>query len=124
MENDGAVAQSFYTNRSYNNKNNYEYRSNRARTSIAFRAAYHFDFGVDKLDVYAGIGGALHIITDTYSTDDPEYFNSSYNETDRLIDGGPSIYGGVRFLFTKKFGMYAEAGYDISVLNGGFVFKF
>ena len=118
----GAVAQSFYTNKSYHKKNYYEYRSNRARTTIAFRAAYHFDFGVDKLDVYVGIGGALHIITDTYSTDNP--FDPTYGYKRKSISGGPSVYGGVRFLFTNHFGMYVEAGYDISALNGGFVFKF
>lgn len=117
----GAIAQSFYTSRSFYN-NGYEYKSNRSRTSLAFRAAYHFDFGVEKMDVYAGIGGALHIYSDSYRTNDPTNFNYDYNEV--KIGGGPSIFGGIRYLFTDHFGMYAEAGYDISVLNGGFVFKF
>jgi len=120
----GAVAQTFYTSKSYykQNKTEYEYKSNRSRTTIAFRAAYHFDFGVDKMDVYAGVGGALHFITDTYKTDNP--FDPTYGYSRRSVSGGPSVFGGIRYLFTPKFGVYAEAGYDISALNGGVVFKF
>ncbi len=86
------------------------------------RAAYHFDFGVEKMDVYAGVGGALHVYSDTDRTDNP--FDTKYNKKSVSIGGGPSIFGGIRYLFTPKFGVYAEAGYDISVLNGGLVFKF
>lgn len=118
----GAIAQTFYTGKSYYSNNNYVYKSNRSRTSLAFRAAYHFDFGVDKMDVYAGIGGALHVYSDTDKTDNP--FDPNYNRKRVSIGGGPSIFGGIRYLFTNNFGVYAEAGYDISVLNGGLVFKF
>lgn len=118
----GAIAQSFYTGKSYYTNNYYEYKSNRSRTSLALRAAYHFDFGIDKMDVYAGIGGALHIYSDTDRTDNPNDLN--YNKKSVSIGGGPSIFGGIRYLFTNKFGVYAEAGYDISALNGGVVFKF
>ncbi len=118
----GAVAQSFYTSKSYYTNQNYEYKSNRSRTSLALRAAYHFDFGVEKMDVYAGVGGALHFITDTYKTDNP--FDPNYGYSRRSVSGGPSVFGGIRYFLTKKFGLYGEAGYDISALNGGFVFKF
>lgn len=118
----GAVAQSFYTSKSYYTNQNYEYKSSRSRTSLALRAAYHFDFGVEKMDVYAGVGGAIHVYSDTDRTDNP--FDTKYNKKSVSIGGGPSVYGGIRYLFTPNFGVYAEAGYDISVLNGGLVFKF
>lgn len=118
----GAVAQTFYTGKSYLGNNGYEYKSNRSRTTLAFRAAYHFDFGVEKLDVYAGIGGAFHIYSDSDKTNNP--FDPAYNKRRMTVGGGPSVFGGVRYLFTNNFGVYAEAGYDISALNGGLVFKF
>ena len=118
----GAIAQTFYTSKSYYSNNLYEYKSNRSRTTFAFRAAYHFDFGVDKMDVYAGVGGALHIYSDTDKTNDPT--NVYYNTKKVTIGGGPSVFGGIRYFFSNNFGVYAEAGYDISALNGGVVFKF
>ena len=118
----GAVGQSFYTSKSYTNDNLYEYKSTRYRTSIAFRAAYHFEFGVEKMDVYAGIGGAVHIITDSYTTNNPNDPNYAYKRGS--VSGGPSVFGGIRYYFTNNFGVYAEAGYDISAVNGGLVFKF
>lgn len=119
----GAVAQSFYTSKSYKDKGAYiyEYKSNTYRTSLALRAAYHFDFGVEKMDVYAGVGEALHVYSDTQSYDDPDQF---YKRKSVRVGGGPSVFGGIRYFFANGFGIYAEAGYDISALNGGFVFKF
>lgn len=119
----GAVGQSFYTSKSFENKMGsiYEYKSNRSRTSLTFRAAYHFDFGVDKMDVYAGIGGALHVYSDTEKYDEPGLL---YDRKSVSVGGGPSIFGGIRYLFTPNFGVYAEAGYGLSALNGGLVFKF
>jgi len=117
----GAIAQSFYTSKSYYTNQNYEKKKNSSRTSIAFRAAYHFDFGVDKMDVYAGIGGALHVYSETEKYDEPGLL---YKTKSVRVGGGPSVFGGIRYLFTPNFGVYAEAGYDISVLNGGLVFKF
>lgn len=118
----GAVAQTFYTSTSYTANNLYEYRSTRSRTTLAFRAAYHFDFGVEKMDVYAGVGGALHIISDSYTTNNPN--DPTYGYKRGSVSGGPSVFGGIRYFFSNSFGVYAEAGYDISALNGGVVFKF
>lgn len=118
----GALAQTFYTSKSYTINNLYEYKSTRARTTIALRAAYHFELGVEKMDVYAGIGGAVHIITDKYSTDNP--FDPIYNDKRGSVSGGPSVFGGIRYYFNNNIGVYAEAGYGLSAVNGGFVFKF
>lgn len=118
----GAMAQTFYTSKSYTANNLYEYKSNRSRTTLAFRAAYHFELGVEKMDVYAGIGGAVHIISDKYSTDNP--FDPTYDYKRSSVSGGPSVFGGIRYYFSNNVGVYAEVGYDISALNGGFVFKF
>ena len=118
----GAIAQTFYTSKAYTINNLYEYKSNRSRTTIAFRAAYHFEFGIDRMDLYAGIGGAFHIIMDKEQTNNP--FDPTYSYKRQSVSGGPSVFAGIRYYFNDNIGVYAEAGYDISALNGGFVFKF
>lgn len=116
----GGIAQSFYT-RSWSSSN-YTYKESQSRTSIIFRAAYHFEFNVDKMDVYAGVGGAAHFYSETYKTDDP--FGTYVAKTGSHLGGGHYVFGGIRYYFTPSFGVYAEAGHGVSALNGGLVFKF
>ncbi len=119
----GGVAQSFYTSKyAYSHPvwgYQYEEKYVRSRTSLVFRAAYHFDFGVDKMDVYAGVGGAMHFYGDKYTSTDP-YGNYSRSS----VGGGHYVFGGIRYYFTESFGVYAEAGHGIYALNGGIVFAF
>ena len=125
----GGVAQSFYTS-TYNYSHpvwgyHYEEKYTRSRTSLVFRAAYHFDFGVDKMDVYAGVGGAMHFYSDKHtstSADPDDYYEYKYS--DSSIGGGHYVFGGIRYYFTDSFGVYAEAGHGIYALNGGVVFAF
>lgn len=76
------------------------------------RASYHFDFGVEKLDPYAGLMlGYIKI-------------------------GGPSGYAGsagnvafgghvgARYYLTPKIGAFVEAGYGAANLTVGAAFKF
>ena len=117
----GGVAQSFYSTKYTTAWWNgvYEEKRTRSRTSLVFRAAYHFDFGVEKMDVYAGVGGAVHFFSDKNVSTNPnnDFVRSS-------IGGGHYVFGGIRYYFTDSFGVYAEAGHGVSALNGGIVFAF
>lgn len=122
----GGVAQSFYTQRyKYGNVEDV-YR--RSRTAVLVRAAYHFDFGIDKLDVYAGVGGAVYFYTDTDKYFDPydsKADGSGYVlRKNSSVGGGHYVFGGVRYYFTSAFGVYAEAGHGLNAFSGGMVFHF
>jgi len=116
----GAIGQSFYTTKSYDFFN-YEYVERISRTAIFVKAAYHFDFGIDKLDVYAGVGGGVYVRSETHSSTNQ---NASYVNKNGSVLGGPAVFGGVRYCFTKNFGVYGEVGYGMCAINGGVVFKF
>jgi len=117
----GSVGQSFYTSRSFDN-NNYEYIDRTSRTAIFVRAAYHFDFGIDKLDVYAGVGGGAYVRSETHKSSNPNYVFVS--KKGGVVDGGPTAFGGVRYYFTDAFGVYGEVGYGMTAISGGLAFKF
>lgn len=116
----GGVGQSFYTSKWYNGS--YESKERTSRTALFARCAYHFDFGIDKMDVYAGVGAATYIYSRTYTSEDP--FDTYYKSKGARVDGGPILFGGIRYYFTNSFGVYAEAGYGMSAFNGGLSFKF
>lgn len=118
----GGVAQTFYTTKyttAYWAAGIHEEKHTRSRTSLVVRAAYHFDFGIDKMDVYAGVGGAIHVFSDKNTS---SYAPNNYRSTS--IGGGHYVFGGIRYYFTDNFGVYAEAGHGISAVNGGVVFAF
>jgi hypothetical protein len=75
----------------------------------------------DKLDVYAGVsmgsGPAFAVAKKDYK--DPPYNYES--EVGFLFYAGP--HAGIRYFFKDNLGIYAEAGYGKSYVNGGFVFK-
>lgn len=109
----GIIGQSF-SGYKYNNGD----RTTWSRTSIVARCAYHFDFGIDKMDVYAGVGAGVHI-----------YGAEKSNANGYILDDGhinPThyVFAGIRYYFTDNFGVYAEAGHGLATLNGGLVFKF
>lgn len=123
----GGIAQSFYTQKYKYNDAFYGvttedvYRT--SRTSFIARGAYHFEFGVDKMDVYAGVGAGIH-----YYSKREKYYDysvSGYVENTRTsVAVREHVFAGIRYYFTDAFGVYAEAGYGVSALNGGIVFKF
>ncbi len=88
------------------------------RFSILGRATYHFEFDVPRMDVYAGVGLGVHIINEPYYN-----YYYAYGLRSRVVVG-PRVFGGIRYYFTDVFGVYAEAGYGLSALNGGMVFAF
>ncbi len=93
-----------------------------SRFSPMLKVAYHFDFDIEKMDLYAGVGAAAHF----YNV--PNYINYNNNGNaygrDKYLAVGHYIFAGIRYYFTDNFGVYAEAGHGASALNGGIVFKF
>ena len=89
--------------------------------TVLLKGAYHFEFDIPKMDVYAGVGIANHF----YSYSDEEITvvgTTTTSSTDMSL--GHYVYVGIRYYFTDAFGVYAEAGHGVSSLNGGLVFAF
>lgn len=109
----GTFAASFYPG-TYSNGVKY----NGNRFSIMGSAAYHFEFDIPKMDVYAGIHAGVNIINEPYYN-----YYAVYGLKSRVV---PTVgaFGGIRYYFTKVFGVYAEVGYGISAVRGGMVFAF
>lgn len=89
------------------------------RTSIIGKCAYHFDFKIDKMDVYAGVGIGFQ-----YRSEEKWKSNDVAFGLKAGVYPVMAAFGGIRYYFTESFGVYAEAGYGLGYLNGGLVFKF
>lgn len=122
----GSFAQSWYTQR-YNYGNVEDiYRT--SRFNVMAKAAYHFDFGIEKMDVYAGLAAGASVYVDKDIIYEP--LNSAANSQGYINTSRtyvrPAHYEfiGIRYYFTTAFGVYAEVGYGLAALNGGMVFHF
>ncbi len=89
----------------------------------SLRGSYHYGkhfLKNRKLELYAGLAVGFYSDdrVDYRPERHPKYFYDSSN--------GPNLglYAGVKYLFTPKFGFYAEAGHNISWLKMGFAFRF
>jgi len=97
----------------------YTYNLDYSYTFLIFgaRAAWHFDVGVENLDLYAGVTLGFYYQTWDY-TIEPDL--EGYNPQD---DSGASImggaYAGARYFFTDMIGAYVELGYDIGYFKLG-----
>lgn len=81
----------------------------------AAKGAYHFDFGVEKLDPYAGVLLGYNIASVSTSSNLPG------------ASAGGVLWGahaGARYYLTPAIGVFGELGYGISWLNVGVSFKF
>ncbi len=98
-----------------------EYIVNRFKTQV--RIAYHFPISNPNLDVYIGGGAGINnqtrklLINGTAASRDeyPSYFNFPLSLR---------TYAGLRYSFSKHFGMNAELGIGGPLLNAGFHFRF
>ena len=125
------TSRSQWTNDYYWANTTYRYDIRRTNIMLGARGTYHWNewHGIDKLDLYAGvmvgfsIGAKVDKSTKTVNGVTTPYDAGSVY-TDRLSLPFASAFGGVRYLFTERFGVYAEAGYGISLLNGGLTFTF
>lgn len=89
-----------------------------SRTSVVLRAAYHFDFNIDKMDVYAGVGGGANI----YSKERTNI--AFYTEDNGYVRPIHYVFAGIRYYFTPNLGVYAEVGDGVATIHGGLVFGF
>jgi len=80
---------------------------------VAARSAYHFGWNVDKLDTYAGLSLGPGFRTNHYT--------NSYSRNDVIIV--PGIFIGGSYFFSPNIGVNVEAGYDITEIQGGIIFK-
>jgi hypothetical protein len=81
---------------------------------VAARAAWHYGWQVPGLDTYGGVSAGLGFHHYKYSN--PDYSHSS-------VIPAPGAFVGASYFVTPNFGFNAEAGYDITSLQIGLVFK-
>jgi len=105
----GAEVGAAFSNASYNS-----YKSN--IIIVAARSAYHFGWNVDNLDTYAGV--SLGPGFRSYN-----YVNNTAKDTKHDVIVAPGIFVGGSYYFSPNIGVNVEAGYDITVIQGGIVFK-
>lgn len=107
-----------------NGWNKYYSRHNWSYYMVAARAAYHWDvLNAKNAEVYAGVLVGLRIATYSYETNDPGK-NDPYSYANSSVYPTYSAFAGARWYFVKNFGLFAEVGYGISYLTGGFSIKF
>ena len=86
----------------------------------------HLDFveGNDKVDLYAGIMLGDNIAKNTYTTTDP-HRDPYYTHVSTQSYGGIifSAFGGCRYRFNDRFGVFGELGFGVAVLNLGLNIK-
>jgi hypothetical protein len=88
----------------------------RARTFvIACRSAWHYGWKISGLDTYAGLSAGAGFYHYQYYDGN----HKDYNDAFPVVGG----FAGVSYFFTPSFGVNAEAGFDITSLQGGLIFK-
>jgi len=85
---------------------------------VAVRSAYHFGWNVDKLDTYGGV--SLGPGFRSYNYTDQQVSNK-YTKHDVVVS--PGIFVGASYFFSPNIGVNVEAGYDITQVQGGIIFK-
>ncbi len=90
----------------------------KARTIVvAARSAWHFGWNVRGLDTYAGVSAGVGF----------EHYDYRVGNEKRSNDKAIPVFGGfvgASYFFTPTFGVNAEAGYDITNIQAGVIFKF
>lgn len=116
---DGYHYDYYYDYHDYDDFYNHHKTDGMIQHSILFRAAFHWEF-VKNLDVFLGIANGVNIYSATRE-------HHGWDFTDCKYAGG--FYGGVKYYFTKCFGVKMEFGSDwndgnICNFAGGVTFKF
>ena len=84
---------------------------------LAARSAWHYGWHVRGLDTYAGFSlGARYYI----NLDDIYYMDGSHQNQVFPAAGG---FVGASYFLNRHFGFNVEAGYDISIIQAGIIFK-
>ena len=82
---------------------------------VAARSAYHFGWNVPNLDTYGGVSLGPGFRSYDYTS------NNKSTQHDVII--APGIFVGGSYYFSPNIGVNVEAGYDITMIQGGLVFK-
>lgn len=115
-----------YEDWKWNNNSGYTYsdytQTDRYTTiTIGARGTYHF-FTKEKIDCYASVGLGFNINTHDQTTTDPDGVKYKANQRKGLYEAGTV---GIRYFFTKNFGVYSELGWDNSTpIQAGLSLKF
>ena len=89
--------------------------------TVGARGTYHF-FTKEKFDCYASIGLGFNINTASHTTDNPNGYTSYAASRSGLYN---AFTVGIRYYFTKNFGVYSELGWDNSTpIQAGLALKF
>lgn len=113
----------------YYNKNGYAsdyyYRYSWTNFMAAARGVYHFDvLNAEKAEVYVGVLAGVRIQTYHYTTNNPDPYADNYRISSGNVYPVLSVFAGARWYFVKNVALFAEAGYGVSYISGGFSFKF
>lgn len=84
---------------------------------VAARSAYHFGWNVPNLDTYAGVSIGPGFRSYNYT----DLSDSKYTKHDVIV--APGIFVGGTYYFSPNIGVNVEAGYDITEIQGGIIFK-
>lgn len=101
-------------------RRSYDYGTNYNFTFIDFgaRGTYHFGtllkVNTDQFDPYAGVFLGFVAVNDDYD-------GNTYSSYGGRLQGG--IYGGARYYFTDKFGVFGEVGVGLYPIFLGVTFK-
>ena len=112
-----------YTFQGYRNRyiilgNGYEYSYSWHNFITAARSAWHHNWGVDKLDTYAGASAGVRF--NIYNDGDDPYNNNNDNRVDPHLGG----FVGACYYFKPAIGVFGEVGYDINFITVGLNFNF
>lgn len=110
----GVIALGLQAGNSFSNRGNVDnYKANSA--VVAGRAAWHNGWGVNRLDTYAGLSAGAGF----------NQFKYEKNGTVRQSEIVPVFGGfiGASYFITPSFGFNVEAGYDVTHIQAGFIFK-
>lgn len=99
----------------------YESKTSYTDIAIGARGMYHFGLPVKNLDFYLGLtlGYVIDLASSEVGGKEVDYAGEGYSYF---------LYGfnlGLRYFFTRGFGLYLEAGYSgLTVAQAGLTFKF
>ncbi|MDP4212266.1 MAG: hypothetical protein Q8926_06535, partial [Bacteroidota bacterium] len=84
---------------------------------LAARSAWHYGWHVRRLDTYAG----LSLVVRYYiNLDDVYYLDGSHHDQVYPVAGA---FVGASYFLNRHFGFNVEAGFDISIVQVGIIFK-
>lgn len=110
----GYTYQSYHYGYIFNNGYRYSWHN----FIIAARSAWHHNWGVDKLDTYAGASAGVRF--NIYNDGGDPYNTNNYSSVYPHFGG----FVGACYYFKPSVGVFGEVGYDINFITVGLNFNF